>query len=303
MFNPIDFPLCLTFPSRLSISPKSAWIEHIPFAFALVQMLQPKCIVELGVQFGDSFLAFCQAVKTLGLETKCYGVDHWQGDQHAISCGPKELDQLREYHDSHYGGFSRLVQSTFDQAAGNFPDGSIDLLHIDGYHTYEASCHDFETWQQKLNSRAVVLFHDTNVRERDFGVWRLWQELSALFPHFEFLHGHGLGVLMFGPEAPEAVFQLAELQEPNAKIIRDFYFALGHGLELSVYARCYQNELVNTQNELVKTKEDLTNCRNELVARQNELEFIKNSRFWRIREALASTPGLKQIFKRFTRSK
>ena len=307
MFTPFDFPLCLTFPSRLSISPRSAWIEHIPFAFSLVQMLQPKSIVELGVQFGDSYMAFCQAVKTLGLNSRCYGVDHWQGDPHALSCGPVELASLRDYNDAHYGSFSRLVQSSFDEAAGSFCDGCIDLLHIDGYHTYDASHHDFETWRPKLSSRAVVLFHDTNVHERDFGVWRLWQELSALFPHFEFLHGNGLGVLAFGPDAPEAVFNLAKLPGTDANTVRDFYFSLGHGLELAVSARSFQAELLKTQTEslkiqteLAKTQADHSACRLELLDYQNRLSIVKNSRFWRLREKLAATPGLKLVFNRLS---
>ena len=64
-------------PDYLDIS---AWIEHIPFAFWIVEVLKPKTVVELGVHNGVSYFSFCQAVKTLNADTACYGIDTWKGD-------------------------------------------------------------------------------------------------------------------------------------------------------------------------------------------------------------------------------
>lgn len=83
------------------------------------------------------------------------------------------LEALRSYHDPRYGGFSTLIESTFDDALHRFADGSIDLLHIDGQHFYEDARRDFQSWRRKLSDRAVVLFHDTDVPDREFGVFRL----------------------------------------------------------------------------------------------------------------------------------
>ncbi len=72
----------------------------------------------------------------------------------------------------------------------------------------------------------MVLFHDTNVRERGFGVHRLWAELAPGRPSFEFLHAHGLGVLCWGPEAPEAVRSLCDPAAP-AGVLRERFSLLG----------------------------------------------------------------------------
>jgi GT2 family glycosyltransferase/glycosyltransferase involved in cell wall biosynthesis len=206
---------------------ESAWTMHVPFAHWLVTVHRPRSIVELGTHNGVSYAAFCEAVQRARIECRCLAVDTWQGDEHAGFYGADVYDELRRFHDSRYAGFSELMRCTFDAALDYIPDGSIDLLHIDGLHTYDAVRHDFEHWRPKLTDRAIVLFHDTNVRERDFGVWRLWKELSGKYPSFEFLHGHGLGVLMIGGSCGEAVLELTRLSESAVTAVRERFSFLG----------------------------------------------------------------------------
>ncbi len=223
--NPLDHPIVFEEPRLLSDA--SAWIEHIPFAFLLIDLLRPASIVELGAHKGDSYCAFCQAVQTLSLTSTCAAVDTWKGDAHAGAYGGDVLAALRRHHDPLYSSFSRLIQSEFDGAAPQFADASIDLLHIDGLHTYEAVRHDYETWLPKMSPRAVVLFHDTEERARDFGVWRLWEELATNRPHFHFTHGHGLGVLGVGAEVAPALRPLFDANGAQQDAIRLCFSRLG----------------------------------------------------------------------------
>lgn len=230
MFNPLESPSCLALPKYLSGS--SAWVRHIPFAFALVEALRPRVFVELGTQKGDSYCAFCQAVASLGTETECFAVDSWEGDEHAGFYTPDVLDNLRHYHDSLYSHFSTLIQSDFDTARDRFDDGTIDLLHIDGCHTYEAVKHDFETWLPAVSDRGVVLFHDTRVHDRDFGVWRLWGEISQRYDHFELQHAYGLGVLVVGSDLPAEFRSVLTAARATAGFDQ-FFDLLGQRVELS----------------------------------------------------------------------
>src|SRR5258708_12411656 len=61
---------------------ESAWNQHIPFAFWLVQAHRPAIFVELGTFRGTSYFSFCQAVAALRLPTRCFPVDPWQRDEH-----------------------------------------------------------------------------------------------------------------------------------------------------------------------------------------------------------------------------
>src|SRR5271157_3891843 len=192
----------------------SAWFEHVPFAHWLVQVTSPRFLVELGTQAGVSYSAFCESVLLSGLATQCLAVDTWKGDEHALYYGEEVFRDFQRFHATRYGGFSELLRCTFDEALAHVADHSVDLLHIDGLHTYEAVSRDFEGWLPKLSARATVLLHDTNVRERDFGVWKLWLEIKRSYPSFEFLHGHGLGLLAVGRDVPSDVIALCELNDP-----------------------------------------------------------------------------------------
>ncbi|MDB4793607.1 class I SAM-dependent methyltransferase [Methylacidiphilales bacterium] len=216
-------------PDRLEVS---AWTGHIPFAAWLMQILKPRVFVELGSYYGNSYFAFCEAAVRAQLETMCYAVDTWQGDEHAGLYDQSVFESFSSYHER-YQLFSTFLRTSFDEAQQKFADGTIDLLHIDGLHTYDAVRHDFETWKPKLSDRAVVLFHDMEVRERDFGVWKLWEELSSQYPAFSFYHSHGLGVLFFGKEI-DGELKNSLLDEPpqEIQVIKDFFAHLGAQLEL-----------------------------------------------------------------------
>lgn len=207
------------------------WVGHIPFARWLVHTARPRSIVELGVFKGDSYCTFCESVVAAGLETQCKGIDLWTGDHQTGLYGDELFEELRSYHDPLYGHFSQLIRSSFADARKTVEDSSVDLLHIDGLHTYEAVREDFETWLPKLSERGVVLFHDIEVRRDDFGVWKLWAELGERYPSFGFRHSNGLGVLVAGKEPPASVAWLTGLVDTQREVVADFFADLGARIE------------------------------------------------------------------------
>ena len=270
--NPWNHLICFVVPNRITLH--SAWYEHIPFAMFLVDLLRPKMIVELGTHYGDSYCAFCQAVKELHLDTACYAVDTWKGDSQSGFYGPKVLADLRAHHDPLYSSFSRLIQSTFDEALEHFDAGTVDLLHIDGYHTYESVRHDFETWLPKMSSHGLVLFHDINVREQDFGIRKFWDEVRLKYLHFEFRHGHGLGVLAVGKVHSKELRELFKLPEEESVRIRDFFFQLGHQFTTMVRNKTMASELENQKRQLQELKANIKSKNAEIHGLDSQIHGL-----------------------------
>ncbi|MCU1719138.1 glycosyltransferase [Pseudomonas sp. 5P_3.1_Bac2] len=269
----------LCFERPIYLSGMSAWAELIPLAFTLIEKLKPGIFVELGTHYGDSYLAFCQAIQKAGVNCRAYAVDTWEGDEHAGFYGEDVLNLVRSRHDVPYSGFSRLLRETFDEAATYFSPKSVDLLHIDGLHTYEAVKHDFITWLPLLSDRAVVIFHDINVHERDFGVWKLFEEISQEYPTFRFDHSHGLGIAAIGKNIPEDIKFLFELSDSDALRIKEFYSALGLAItnerRLADALQVQNAAVADAQEQLARITSELKNLQDSYTVQMDLTNFAE----------------------------
>lgn len=264
---------------------ESAWLEHAPFGFWLIDALRPRSIVELGTYSGFSFAVFCQAVQALNVDCACYGVDHWLGDEHGGFYGEEVYRAINEHTATHYSSFAQLIRSDFNAALEHFEEGSIDLLHIDGCHSYEAVRSDFMAWRSRLSGSGVIMLHDTNVHERGFGVSRLWQELSQQYKHFEFLHGHGLGILGVGNTFPERIeFLFGCSGNPDAVAeIRACYGRLGMALSDRLERQNSTDQARLAQLELEVGRQARRQAYLTAVVAQREAELAQriSEREWR----------------------
>jgi len=292
MMDLSNLQIAYTSPKRISFI--TDWIQHAPFAFVLTQWHKPDLFVELGTRTGVSYCSFCQAIEYLSLPTKCYAVDTWKGDEHAGRYSEEVFEEFKEYHDMNYNAFSSLMRMTFDEGLDYFSDGTVDLLHIDGCHYYENVKHDFESWLEKMSSRGIVLFHDTNLKHEDYGVWRLFEELGTKYPVFEFLHGSGLGVVAVGPEIQDTKLRnLFEITPEETVEIRNFFSSLGRLVDVEDQLTKTNERLVETQGQLAETQGRLGETQQRLGAhissleadlsqRHADIDIMLNSWSWRI---------------------
>ena len=226
-FNPFNNPICFLLP--LNVGQEAGWIPHAPFAMVLVDLLRPQVIVELGGRDGVSYGVFCQAVMELQLESRCFAISYHRDEDEN---GAHEIEPLNGFHDELYRGFSRRIQSSRSEALALFEDHTIDLLHIVPGTSYPDAKRSLETWLPKLSDRGVVLLSDTNFHAGEGGLWKLWTEIKDDYPHFEFEHERGLGLLSIGASPSDKIKQLLEAHEPDVSLIREFFRQQGQRLKV-----------------------------------------------------------------------
>lgn len=275
-FWPVE-QLCLT-----------AWAEHAPFAFWLIDAVRPESVVELGTHNGYSFFAFCQAVKALGLDTQLYAIDTWEGDEHAGVYDNSVYESVRDIVARDYPDTAHMVRATFHDARPQFPDGSVDLLHVDGRHFYDDVKEDVETYLSAMSDRGVMILHDIVVQERDFGVYKYWAELQEKYATFGFTHCNGLGVVAVGPNAPAKVRALVDLKDESelADLVRAAYARLGaavptpwsmEGPSVAAVRRRLdevEQELSDSREEASSSTEALRYARERVAAQQRSLDRL-----------------------------
>jgi len=241
------------------------WLGHTYLAYDLISNTKPGVVVELGTHWGVSFFSFCQAVKDHSLPTELYAIDTWQGEKHAGFYDERVINKVEEIKKKHFNALKiKLLRKTFDEALADFTNNSIDMLHIDGLHTYEAVKHDFESWLPKLKKNGLVLFHDTSDTVRDFGVHKFWHELTKKYPHtIQLSHSHGLGLLCFNEKVWTDIEHLQAVWEA--------YY------DLSFKKETLGKDLFRKNRELIDTRFELTGLNRQLTEELKKNQQLETS--------------------------
>lgn len=161
----------------------TGWADHIDFAEWLVRKIEPKVIVDLGVDYGYSTFSF--AFPKIG---EVYGIDSFEGDPYS---------GIRDTYDFVVNKKKELGLDNITFVKGLVDDvvekweKPIDILHIDAFHTYEAVKNDFTKWS-KFVDKGVILLHDTLVEDAPFGVKKFFGEITLPKTNFEFCNGLGV---------------------------------------------------------------------------------------------------------------
>ena len=188
----------------------SAWTGHRSFAEWLVGRMKPKVVVDLGMDFGYSTFVFAAAGKPHG--TEVFGIDMFEAD---INTGPRQtFETVKAQIKEHALDNLTVLRAEFGSVAKVWAR-AVDILHIDGLHSFEAVKADFDAWSPHVRAGGVILFHDTNVTAKEsasfmhFKVKEFFDTLPQEFCH-NFLHSAGLGVFTKNKEL------LAEIRAFNA---------------------------------------------------------------------------------------
>jgi len=189
-------------------------------------------------------MAFCESAHDFSVAGRFYAVDTWEGDQHVGELEPEIYTNLKEVHDARMGAFSTLLRMTFSEASEHFEDGSVDLLHLDGAHTYDDVRRDVDQWIGKLSDRGVMLMHDVAVKGQGFGVRQVFDELAVQYPTFIFQHSAGLGVVGVGEAISDNFASIFSLNEDETDRLIAFYEVLGEEL----------TERIDTPENRIKVK-------------------------------------------------
>ena len=170
----------------------TAWTGHADFAIRLVKTFNPKVTVDLGVDFGFSTFSLAYANKG-----EVYGIDWFQGDEHT---GHRNtFDSVTSLYNELKSVYSipdiTFIKGSFDDVAKTW-NKQIDILHIDGLHTFDAVKSDYDTWIRHCHSNSIILFHDVESFPDSVGLF-----FNSLEGYKTIRGGSaGLGILTQTPE-------------------------------------------------------------------------------------------------------
>lgn len=150
-----------------------------------VRKLNPLTVLEIGTARGGTLLLWTRlaqrhaTIVSIDLPGGQFGGGYSNGQAavyRRFAGKDQKLHLLRA--DSH-------AQSTLETTKGLFGGKSIDLLFIDGDHTYEGVKKDWEMYSPLVRPGGMIVFHDIAGNYGDTQVKKLWDSIKPDFEHRE----------------------------------------------------------------------------------------------------------------------
>ncbi|MBP7055768.1 MAG: class I SAM-dependent methyltransferase [Candidatus Omnitrophica bacterium] len=168
----------------------------------LVDARKPKVVLEIGTAAGGTLFILTRAASadalliSIDLPKGLFGGGYprWREPLYrSFALGSQKLYLIRD--DSHRTDTLKKVEDILN-------DRKVDLLFIDGDHTYEGVKKDFDSYISLVNRPGMVAFHDIVVHPPETGcdVHSFWEEVKAGRSYREIIadskqRSFGIGVL------------------------------------------------------------------------------------------------------------
>lgn len=145
----------------------------------LARALRPETVVEIGTAQGGVFWLLCQVARPdamlismdLPIEQRFSGGESIHVPLESFAQPGQTVRGI--YGDSH-------SQGCLDRLRRELAGRPIDLLFIDGDHTYKGVRQDFEMYSPLVRPGGLIAFHDIINRQwKQCEVHRLWEELAS----------------------------------------------------------------------------------------------------------------------------
>ncbi|WP_168170631.1 hypothetical protein [Salinicola sp. MH3R3-1] len=240
---------------------QSAWLDHLPWIFWLMEAVHPQRCVTLGARRGSPHLALCQGVSRLGLDSECLLV-------------AEDNDTAAEIHalaDRRYGPLAGRLNVSPRRSVKKLDVGGIDILALDLAPDDEDMEDVLERWLSQMSDRGVVLIPGINRREPGCVTHEHFAALQVIYRSITFHQGDGLGVVMVGERPPELLETLiSRWNAPTAaRTVREVFARLGRA--------CVDQALADAQTaRLHSVKERLETVEQERAERIASLEQLQN---------------------------
>lgn len=195
--------------------PESSWEEIIQFAFEFargflkpmqvrseiqqalmaIERLKPQVVVEIGTARGGTFFLLSRAAHP---QARLISVDlpfgRWGGGYSAWKVSIFRRLILKGQHSDFVRADSH-APATVGRVKQLLAGDQVDILFIDGDHSYAGAKHDFEAYSALVRPGGIVLFHDIakHAAWEECHVDELWAELQNKYECQEFIADRAQG--------------------------------------------------------------------------------------------------------------